>query len=188
MIGAYLKERFAPVVFVPLAVAIALIAAGGRYGIAMIVTDALAALLLLAELRLWDDLADRHTDRSIHPDRVVVQSRTIRPLVLLCAALAIVNLGWSVVRDGSSISVAVLIVMHAALGTWYVRREGRTFAGDQLLLAKYPAFVFIVAGARLAEMPVTITLLAAALYVAVSAYEAWHDPVSPLGFLLGGRS
>jgi hypothetical protein len=57
-----------------------------------------------------------------------------------------------------------------------------------LLLAKYPAVVLVLAGDRLASAPVAIGLSAAAIYLAASAYEAWHDPVSPLGTLLGGRS
>ena len=67
-------------------------------------------------------------------------------------------------------------------------RDGRTVVGDQLLLSKYPAFVLILAGERLLSSPLAVLLCAAAVYAAASAYEAWHDPVSPLAHLIGGRS
>jgi hypothetical protein len=188
MIAAYCLERLRPVVFVPLAAVVAIAAAGGRYDLARLAVDAIAAALLLAEFRLWDDLADRPADAVAHPRRIIVTAPSTLPFVRLCVTLAVVNLGASIVRDGAGPSLAALILLHAALGAWYSRRTVRTVAGDQLLLAKYPLFVLIVAGARLFSAPMAIALSAAALYVAASVYEAWHDPVSPLGTLIGGRS
>lgn len=188
MITAYLCERFRPKVFVPLAMVIAAAAAAGSVELARLGFEAAFALLLLAEFRLWDDLADRRADRATHPDRVLVRRASVRRFIALVMALALVNVTIAFVRDGLALSLWTILALHVALALWYARRSGRTLAGDQLLLAKYPAFVVIVAGARTVTDPLTIGLAAGVLYAAVSVYEAWHDPSSPVGLLIGGRS
>jgi hypothetical protein len=188
MIRAYFIERFPPLLFVPLSVAIAVAAAGGDYVFIRLAGDTLAAWLLVAELRLWDDLADRAIDRVTHSERVLVTAPSIQPFVVMCLSLAALNLGWTVLRSGVGPSLAVFAGLHGALGAWYARRTARTLAGDQLLLAKYPALVLVLAGDRLPQAPLAIGLAAAAVYVGASAYEAWHDPVSPLAAFFGGRS
>ena len=188
MIAAYLRERFRPSVFVPLAVFVAFAASSGRVDIIRLSADACVALLLLLEFRLWDDLADREADASHHPHRVLVKASSAMPWQMGCGALTATNLVICVVRGGASIALPVLLTLHAALAALYALRSGRTIAGDQLLLAKYPAFVVIVAGARAVEWPLPIAAAALALYAAASLYEAWHDPASPVAALLGGRS
>jgi hypothetical protein len=188
MMRAYVTERFPPRLFVPLAAAIAVAASGGDYAAIPFAVDTVAAWLLVAELRLWDDLADRAADRVTHPERVLAASVSIRPFVVMCSALAVINAAWTASRTGVLPSLAILAGLHGALGLWYARRTMRTLAGDQLLLAKYPALVLVLAGERVTQAPLVIGLSAAAVYIAASAYEAWHDPVSPLGALLGGRS
>ena len=188
MMRAYFLERVPPRLFVPLALALAIAAAGGDYVVATLGVETTAAWLLLAELRLWDDLADRAADRATHPERVLVAAPSTRPFVVVCLGLAAVNFGWTAVRTAPGSALGILAALHAVLGVWYARRTARTLAGDQLLLAKYPAIVLALAGDRLTHAPVAIALSALAVYGAASAYEAWHDPVSPLGTLLGGRS
>jgi hypothetical protein len=90
--------------------------------------------------------------------------------------------------SAATISLPVLLALHAVLAVLYLTRSRRTIGGDQLLLAKYPAFVLIVAGARVATAPLAVAAGALVVYAAVSLYEAWHDPASPLAALLGGRS
>jgi hypothetical protein len=111
--------------------------------------------------------------------------------------LAVLNTVISASRDASGVSVAIFVALHAVFATWYALRSRRTLAGDQLLLTKYPAFVVIVSGTRILNDPFAIGLAAGALYAAVSAYEAWHDPSSPVRMLFrptwksglhGGRS
>jgi hypothetical protein len=189
MITAYFKERFRPVLYFPLAIVLAIAASAGRYDAATLLYDVATTLLLLAQFRLWDDLADRPADTIRHPERVLVNAPSADPFVRRCVALAFVNTALSVVRDESGISVLVLGILHAALGAWYLHRSGRSLPGDQLRLAKYPAFVLIVAGARLMESPAVVTLSAAAIYLVALAYEAWHDPASPIrGIRAGGGS
>jgi len=189
MITTYFKERFRLVVFVPLAVVLTIAASAGRYDSAAILYDAATALLLLLQFRLWDDLADRSADTIRHPERVLVKAPSADPFVRVCVALAFVNIALSAARDDSGLALVVLCVLHAALGAWYLRRSRRSLPGDQLLLAKYPAFVLIVAGARVVESPAVIALSAVGIYFAASAYEAWHDPASPVrGIRVGGGS
>jgi len=187
VITAYFAERFRASFYLPLAVVIAIGSAAGHYGAAGLALDILAALLLLVEFRLWDDLADRQVDAVHHPERVLVNSSSL-PFIALCTVLAIVNLTAAALRPGATLSVSLLACLHAVLAAWYWRRTRRTIAGDQLLLTKYPAFVVAIAGERAAVAPVTIAVAAIVLYAVASLYEAWHDPVSPLATMLGGRS
>jgi hypothetical protein len=188
MIFAYFRERFRPTIFAPLAAGIALAASAGSLEAERLTADACFALVLLAEFRLMDDLADRRADAVAHPGRVLVNERSVRPFFVVCALLGATNLVLCTAIAGTGVSLAVLLVLHAALGMWYAVRSRRTVAGDQLLLAKYPAFIVIVAGARVASAPVAISVGALAVYVMVSLYEAWHDPASPVAAVLGGRS
>jgi len=103
-------------------------------------------------------------------------------------ALLAINATLALQRDAAFVSTLCLAIIHAALGGYYLCRQGRTVLGDQLLLVKYPAFVCILAGERLLISPLPVILGAAIVYVTASAYEAWHDPISPLAQYLGGRS
>jgi hypothetical protein len=188
MIGSYFRERFRPTLFAPVATCIALGAAGGAFHPLRLAADACFAALLLAEFRLWDDLADRRSDALAHPERVLVRGQSVRPLILLCEVLLALNLVICMAITESDVSLTAFIILHAALGVRYSVRSRRTIAGDQLLLAKYPAFVVIVAGARTLDASVPIAGAALVSYTVASVYEAWHDPASPVAALLGGRS
>jgi hypothetical protein len=212
---AYLAERFHLRLYLPLAMMIAVSASGGElsgWGLsaARLGTDATFALLLLAQFRAWDDLADRHRDAVTHPERILVRATATAtapapaiapatatasamatapaPIVTFCALLAAVNIGLALRRDASGVAAVVLLTLIATLGAWYALRDAdsRTLAGDHLLLSKYPAMVIIVAGGRvLQEAPARILGAALALHVAACVYEGWHDPASPLS--VGGH-
>jgi len=188
MILAYLRERLPLSFFGPLAVILALCAVGGRAGWFIFGATAINALCLLAQFRIWDDVADRHADSITHPHRVLVTATGRSPVLVLGFALLAVNVAIAAQRDAPLLALVNLAILHAVLGCHYLFRNGRTVLGDQLLLSKYPAFVLILAGQRLLSSSVAVLLSAAAVYAAASAYEAWHDPVSPLAQLLGGRS
>ena len=176
MVTAYLRERFHLRLFGPLAVAIAVGASGAMRDWATVVVDSGFALLLLAQFRLWDDLADRARDGVEHPDRVLVRAREVTPDIAFCGALAVLNICIAVWRSG--MSVAVLGGLNVAAGAWYLSAGSKDPAYVPVLLTKYPVFVFVVAGGRLADAPLPILASAAALYVVVCAYEAWHDPLN----------
>lgn len=185
MVGAYLAERFSPRIFVPLAVAIAAAASGGTLSAARLSVDTTFALLLLAQFRSWDDLADRGRDAVSHPERVLVRANSVAPIVGFSGGLAILNICLAIQRDASGIAVAVLVALVSALGAWYSLRTGRTIAGDHLLLSKYPAMVIVVAGDRILNAPVQILCAALGVHFAACLYEMWHDPASPLS--IGGH-
>ena len=190
MVVDYLRERFRARLFVPLALIIAAGASGLTETWAGYALDTSFALLLLVQFRVWDDLADRGRDSVAHPARVLVRAPTVTQVVAFCGALAVLNICLAVWRDATGIAVAVLAALDAALGAWYLARTTRTAAGEHLLLAKYPAMVVIVAGARVFDAPIQILFAAAVLYLLVCAYEAWHDPASPIARRLsvGGHS
>jgi hypothetical protein len=185
MLGAYLAERFRLRTFMPLAVVIAGAASGGALSGTSLGLDAAFALLLLAQFRSWDDLADHGRDALSHPERVLVRAPSIAPIVAFSGALAVLNICLAVRRDASGVAVAVLVALIGVLGAWYSLRTVRTVAGDHLLLSKYPAMVIVVAGARVLNAPVQILCTALALHLAVCLYEMWHDPASPLS--IGGQ-
>ena len=186
MILAYLRERIPLSFFGPLALVLAGCALAWPPHPVELAVTALAALFLLAQFRIWDDLADRRSDAEAHPDRVLVKAATHHSLTGL--AFALMTLNAMIASQRGLSSFAVLVALHAALGGYYLLRQHRTVLSDQVLLGKYPAFVLILAGERLITAPAPLGLTAAAIYVAASAYEAWHDPLSPLAQLMGDRS
>ena len=187
MIAAWLRERFRPAVFLPIAVVIAAASSLSVFSPGVLLQDSVLTLFLLLQFRLWDDLADRSADAVTHPHRVLVQTRSTQPFVTLNIALALLNIGLSVRGSESALAVSTLLTLNAALGLMYALRTHRSIGVDQLLLAKYPAFVLIVAGDRAIAAPLTTTIAAAAIYAGASIYEAWHDPMSPVGHVVGGR-
>jgi hypothetical protein len=188
MIAGYLGERFRLTFFGPLALVLAAAALGPRLDVRGLALQSLGALFLLAQFRIWDDLADRQKDAVTHPQRVLVRSTSPAPVIGLGMGLLAVNVALASQRDVTWLSLSLLALLHVALGTYYLLREGRTLLSDQLLLAKYPVFVCVLAGERLIAAPFAVVAAAAVIYAGASAYEAWHDPVSPLGLLFGGRS
>jgi len=188
MILAYLRQRFRLAFFGPLAFVLAATALGYRTSLMELAAATIGGLMLLAQFRIWDDIADRSHDAIAHPDRLLVTATNLTPLVALGMGLLAINVFVALQRDAALISTLCLALLHAALGGYYLCRRGRTVLGDQLLLVKYSAFVCILAGERLLASPLPVILGAAIVYAAASAYEAWHDPISPLAQYLGGRS
>lgn len=184
---SYFRERFPSAIFAPLAAWVAIAASAGDLTIGSFALDACSALLLLAEFRLRDDLADRDADAVAHPQRTLVRATSVRPFIALLIALALLNATVTAAARPTA-SLLILVALHGLFAALYRTRSRRTIFTDQLLLAKYPAFVVIIAGARTAERPFATVVAALVLYAAVSIYEAWHDPASPVSILLGGRS
>jgi len=143
-------------------------------------SDAGLAVLLVIAFRMADDLADRDRDRRRHPDRALVRARTIRTIVILAGAL------WCVAcllaaRSAGVGAAAFLMVFTAALGAWYVLR-GSTDGANRFVLAKYPAFVIVIAGPSQA-LTLTGATTAVVVYLAACVYEWAHDPDSRVGVL-----
>lgn len=178
---AYLIERGRPSVFLPAAIGIGLAAnVGDGLHVQRVLSGTGLACLLIAQFRLWDDLADIEIDRLRYPERVLCRAAHVERFVLgglLLGAANIAVAGWLAGAAG----VVMLIVIDAAIAVWYtVRPRHRRWIGDLVLLGKYPALVLIVSGS---SSP-TISQIAAAIavYIAACLVEIWHDASSPLRF------
>jgi 4-hydroxybenzoate polyprenyltransferase len=177
---AYWRERFAPGRFVPAAVLLAMAATATSGGGAndWAVRTCLA-LSLIAQFRIWDDLADRRRDRHMHPTRVLVAASSARPFVLQAIALAAINLALLAAIEGPAAARLLLAVNAAAAAYYVLRTPHRTIGSDLVLLAKYPAFVLMLSGTD--ARPGRLLLALATTYAAACAFEAWHDASGPLG-------
>lgn len=185
MIGAYLRERFTLRLFLPLALFIGFATGSTGQEWETLALDAGYALLLLVQFRVWDDLADRSRDAVTHPERILVRAPAVTPVIAFCGSVAVLNICLAVWRDASGLAVSVLALLNLALGAGYLSRSHHLTASEDpgrvlAFLTKYPAILLTVAGARLASSPMQIVSAALLLYVVVCAYEAWHDPNSPL--------
>jgi len=152
-------------------VVLAAVAAAGTNG--ALAWAALASAALIVQFRLWDDLEDVPHDRVHAPDRTLVRSADLRPcrvvlwgsILLLALAIAAVH-EWT--RAGAYVLLVVAVaVLYRAMDPTGPRRALRS----QLVLAKYPAFVLL-----LAADPTAPSALAAALvvYGVLGTYE-WRD-------------
>ena len=178
----YWFDRFLLSPFVPAAVLLALVASwpGSRSTFDLLFVSAFffpVVLLALAQLRLWDDLADRQRDRHDHPDRLLCDANPA-PFAVTVALLAGANL-WLISALGSPAVALRFLAMNVAVGAYYLLRpKTRTAGSDALLLAKYPALILVLSPIATEPFAVAINLLGT--YAAAFAYEIWHDPSGPL--------
>jgi hypothetical protein len=173
----YWRERFPLRLYLPVAIALALAAQVRDANVSSLAADSGFALLLLAQFRLWDDLADRAHDAARHPGRALVRSPTTLPYTLACVLLGGTALALVSLRPGALAGIVALGALDLTLGTFYTLRSRRSARGDVLLLTKYPAFVLIVG----AGSPTVMTGLAMILvFFGACAYEMWHDASCPL--------
>lgn len=180
----YWRERLPLNVFGPIAVVLALPAhlavpfVPVRFG-----ADVGFAILLLAQFRLWDDLADRGVDAVQHPERVLVRARSSAKSVAVCVALGAINCSIAVQRDRPEFAVCILAGLIALLLFAY-SGSSKEAVKDLLRLLKYPAFVMLLAVGQAAASVHTATGAALVAYAAACAYEVVHDPASSLRTLL----
>jgi hypothetical protein len=178
--AAYWRERFRPVVFVPAAMLIAAASRGAAGAAPTSWTIGICcALLLLAQFRLWDDLADRERDRAAHPSRVLARTSRLGPFIAACLILGTINVLLAAWLRGTQ-GAAAVVALDVAAAAWYTWRPARrTAASDLLLLTKYPAFVVVLAIGSSASLPVVV-LAAAGVYGLACLFEVWHDASGPL--------
>jgi 4-hydroxybenzoate polyprenyltransferase len=178
-LAAYVRERGRPGILIPAAILIALGAnAGHAIDLARLVGSAALVLLLLAQFRLWDDLADLAIDRSRHPERLLSRAAHVEGFVVFVLLLATANVAVAAWLSGP-VGVVILLLLNAATAVWYAARSShRTLVGDLIILTKYPVFVFVVAGST-SPSPAQVTA-AIATYAAACVFDVWHDASSPL--------
>lgn len=177
---AYWRERFPLRLFLPVAAALAIAAGVGVEGDPVrMAIDTGCALMLLAQFRLWDDLADLDRDRRDHPDRVLAAATDATPFVATCVWLGILNLLVAAVRGGV-LGACLTASLDAAAAVWYTARPAaRTAATDLARLTKYPVFVLLLAGAS-GSPSSSLALSAGAIYLGACVYEIWHDAAGPM--------
>jgi hypothetical protein len=179
----YWFDRFLLSPFVPAALLLAFVASwAGSHDLGGFllgcVVGAPIALLVLAQLRLWDDLADRDRDRREHPERVLCEANPA-PFIATAVGLAIVN-AWLLWSLGGPRFGLKLLGLYGAVAVFYLLRPHHpTAVSTALLLAKYPALLLVLAPAPTDHVALAIAMLA--IYASVFTYEVWHDPTGPLG-------
>lgn len=142
---SYRRERLPLMPFVPLIIALLLAAGGASSGVSLGIALLAAcwATCLVAAFRLWDDLVDRDLDRRRGLRRVVVVAPNLGPFYALLATLGIGALVLALPSD----SALLVIALAAALALWYYGlrpRHPNAVLHTQLLLLKYPAFVYLL--------------------------------------------
>ncbi len=166
-IGAWRAQRLPLARYVPLAMLIAWAACGSAIATARGLALTGLALSLIAQCRLWDDLVDRHRDRSAHPERLLAAGGTMDGYVNAVIVLGAVN----------AIALALLLAwphalgaltLFAALALWYRRHRARGLVHAHVLLLKYPAFVLLLAGSPFANQTLAAALT---VYAAMCAFE-----------------
>jgi 4-hydroxybenzoate polyprenyltransferase len=191
----YWAERFP----LPMAVGVPLLLAvagqaGGSRSPSTFPADVLLAFMLFAQFRILDDLADRPRDAHTHPERVLVRTTSVRPLAALALVLWTATMAVLLARASSSVGptfrwgvvlgpIGGCVLLIAVLSAWYATRGARSLFGDHLVLAKYPAFVWIIATSvteqRSSGSSAQLALSMLATYLVACVYEARHDDESP---------
>ena len=144
-----------------------------------VVADAFLAIVLLAQFRIWDDVADRERDAITHPERVTVRATTLVPLVVASALMGLGGFAIVVLRSSSPATANALAGLNLMMALWYWGRGARSLLGDHVLLAKYPMFVLIIVLSRRATLTPPLWLAMSATFLAACVYEAAHDRTSP---------
>jgi len=167
---AWRGSRMPAARFVPLAILLAWAAsAAGATDVVRVLCTIAVAYTLVAQFRLWDDIADRERDARDHPQRVV----NAGPLITASMVLAVFNAAALGVLNGWTYAIAVL-VLSALVLAWYRVHRSRGLVHAHVLLLKYPAFVALLA-APSAHAP-ALALGAALVYGALVGFELLDDP------------
>lgn len=180
-LGAYWRERFPSLVYVPLAFALAGASlAGWEPGsepITLAFRTALAYVLVFA-FRLWDDLADRQDDRVHHPDRVLAKAADVGGFHLLLVLAIGVGAGLLVPSRDPTLRFAVYGGLCVFFFGWYGLARaavGSLVLRTHILLIKYPIFVWLVAGYGPIGRPERLIVALGLIYALLLAYEIGHD-------------
>lgn len=141
-------------------------AASARQDITAACASALLAAGLIAQLRLWDDLADRAHDALAHPCRVLV--RTTRPWAFIrtCLAMAL-PIAAGLMLWGGPARLWGYAGLCIALALVYGLRLSRALRAAVVLL-KYPAMVWLCAAPA---DPVRAAWLSAALWLGLGLFD-----------------
>jgi 4-hydroxybenzoate polyprenyltransferase len=134
-----------------------------------------AALALVWQFRLWDDLEDLPFDRIHHPERVLVASRTRGGFVaVVVATLVLVGTSLAVITGTAQTLAYAALVAASAAGYRILRTTpDRRLVRAHWVLTKYPMFVFVAATEPMLEHAVPVAVV---LYLALCLLEVFDDP------------
>jgi len=174
-LARYARERFPLTLFLPLALFLSIAALAGVHTVAptSVVFMLFTALTLLFQFRLWDDLADRERDGLEHPDRLLPHATSLRHFQALLTMTFAFNL-FLLSRQWRQL--LLFLLMNGLFFTWYQWLRPTTpsaTAHYHLLLAKYPAFVYLFHGGDGASVPLLLAM--ALVYLCFCVYEPLHD-------------
>lgn len=163
------------IVLLWLIVLCACLVAGPLGGAGRIVWLAAACALLIAQFRLWDDLEDVAHDTAHHPERTLVRAADRDRYYAMLGVSIIVLMPLLAVFAGKFQAMAYLALV---VGFWLMYRvvralAPRRFVRSMLVLAKYPAFVLLLAGDPWRMWTVAVAMT---LYLLLAVYEWRHDP------------
>jgi len=135
-----------------------------------------AALILVWQFRLWDDLEDLPFDRIHHPDRVLGVTRIRGGFAVINAAgLLLAGATLAIVAEAAQALAYAALVAALAAGYRLMRtRPDRRLVRAHLVLVKYPVFVFVAAAPPVVSQAVPV---AAVLYLGLCLFEVLDDPV-----------
>jgi hypothetical protein len=176
---AYVRERFPAWLALPLPLLLVFAALREKSVLPAEFAGAFVmAALLIFELRLWDDLFDLELDRTLHPERVLCRSPSLRPFRGLLFVLMAINFTL-VALLRAWWGTALFLTLHVLLAAWYGFRNLVSLgplANYHVVLLKYPLIVFILGATMATDISAPPLLLSAALvYLAMCIYEVMHD-------------
>ncbi len=181
LIYVYWRERYPVSVFLPFAILIVvagIAASGSLPTVRSAVIGCVLAFTLVLVFRIADDLADLRSDRLRHPNRVLVQSSNVSPIVVLVFVIAAGDVLIMLFQPQSVARIAIFAAISLFLFLWYQQRSHlRTgpLTGAHVVLVKYPVIAFLTA-ANWDHLTLRTALPpAGALYLGLCIYEQLHD-------------
>lgn len=174
----YRRERLPGTLVLTVAVLLALagMAATTQFDAAIFCWNLILAAVLMIQFRLWDDLMDVDTDRLQFPDRVLCRLESHRPFwlgVLLLFAINCAAIGFF----KSWTTAVVFVSLNIVFFVWYylVRGYFSRFLNVMFVLAKYPAFTFVIADAPALKNRIPVIISMVAVSVVACLYEILHN-------------
>jgi 4-hydroxybenzoate polyprenyltransferase len=181
LIHTYLRERYPASVFVPFAILIAaagIAAQGSLPTVRDTVIGCVLAYTLVLVFRIGDDLADLRSDRLRHPGRVLVQTSSVTPIVVLALLIAFCDFLLILFQPRPGVRLAVFAAISLFLGLWYflrARLRAGPLANAHVLLIKYPVISLLTCPSWDPLTPQTAVISFGTIYLALCIYEQLHD-------------
>jgi hypothetical protein len=144
------------------------------------------AFVILTQLRLVDDLADRDYDRVRHPQRVLALEASLKHIYAALAVLTFASLGLTAGLVSGRAAGALLLLEVCLLAIYTLSRRSRwpRLLHVHAVLLKYPGIVYCLAGAP--ALGAAGGSLLAGTFLMAAAGELGHD--AELRRLPGGRA